>query len=58
VFPELVIDVVGGQTHSKSLLAVPALAGLGVGLVTIGVVVVTANDRRGDSVRRPRDANN
>jgi drug/metabolite transporter (DMT)-like permease len=64
---------VGATTISMSLLAVPALGvvistlafhetvdvplGLGVALVTIGVVVVTANDRRGASVRRPRDAN-
>jgi drug/metabolite transporter (DMT)-like permease len=65
---------VGATTISMSLLAVPALGvvistlafhetvdvslGLGVAFVTLGVVVVTANDRRGASVRRPRDANN
>jgi drug/metabolite transporter (DMT)-like permease len=65
---------VGATTISMSLLAVPALGvvistlafhetvdvslGLGVAFVTMGVVVVTANDRRGASVRRPRDANN
>jgi drug/metabolite transporter (DMT)-like permease len=65
---------VGATTISMSLLAVQALGvvistlafhetvdvslGLGVAFVTMGVVVVTANDRRGASVRRPRDANN
>lgn len=65
---------VGATTISMSLLAVPALGvmistlafretidislGLGVALVTIGVVLVTTNNRRRDSAGLPREASN